>query len=63
MKDDSYGSTVREAMKKSMEEPFRATNRRELKPMVGPPFVMLLLWFAGALLLVAVALGVESWLR
>lgn len=28
-KDDSYGTTFREGLKKSMERPFKAQNRRE----------------------------------
>lgn len=55
MQDDSYGSTTREAMKRSMEKPageWRPTNRRQHKDPIDVAS-----WVVGAIAVGLIAVG------
>lgn len=70
MKDDSYGSTTRSAMKKSMAEPFHSLNRAErrglenwtIRPYFWEFVLSLLLFVVGILLWLDLAGGLH-WLK
>lgn len=60
--EDTYGSALREGMKKSMEEPYRSLNRRDA---YSDPVFYWASWVVGtvAALLIVVVIVAQLWMK